>query len=71
MKPEVVKQHNECPMVIRWKYFKNNNPTAGLFCSCHDAFIDWLPKDIAFDLIDNEKVPVELWKPRIKKKKSK
>ena len=72
MRDDIANKHIECPMVIRWRVFgKQTKPTPGLFCSCHDAFIDWLPNDLAYDLIDNHKIQVENWIPRIKKKKSK
>lgn len=72
MQVKLVNEHQHCPMSIRWKLFRNKtSPTPGLFCSCHDVFLDWLPDDIAYELIDNEKVPVEIYTERKKKKKSK
>lgn len=65
-------EHQNCELSIRWKLFKNKiYPTPGLFCKCHDTFLDWLPQDIAFDLIDNHKMEEERWVDRKKKTKPK
>lgn len=72
MKISDIAKHEHCQMSIRWKLFRNKtSPTPGLFCSCHDTFLDWLPDDIAYDLIDNERVPVEIYTERKKKKNPK
>ena len=72
MREDIASKHEHCPLAIRWRVFgKNNLPTPGLFCQCHDAFLDWLPNEVAFDLIDNHKIPVENWIPRTKNKKPK
>lgn len=49
-------------MSIRWKLFKNKSfPTPGLFCMCHNQFLDWLPEKTAFNLIDEFDIPEEPW----------
>jgi len=68
MKTDLANAHNRCEMSIRWKLFKNKTtPTPGLFCSCHGVFLDWLKDNVAYDLINNHKVPVEEWIERKKK----
>jgi hypothetical protein len=63
--------HQHCPLSIRWKLFRNKtSPTPALFCSCHDAFLEWLPDQIAYELIDIDRIPVEIYTERKKKKKS-
>jgi hypothetical protein len=64
--------HQNCPLSIRWKLFRNKkSPTPGLFCSCHDTFLDWLPDHIAYELIDVDRIPVEMYTERKKKKRAK
>jgi len=61
-------EHTTCETSIRWKLFKNKStPTPGLFCKCHNVFLIWIPDQLAYELIDDEKVPVEPW-VEIKKK---
>ena len=72
MKQDIAEIHSNCEMSIRWKLFKNKtSPTPGLFCRCHNSFLDWLPESVAFDLIDNHKVIEEIYTSRPKKKKKK
>ena len=62
MKTDVSNTHNRCEISIRWKLFKTRtDPTPGLFCRCHGVFLDWLNDQVALDLIDNHRVPVETW----------
>jgi hypothetical protein len=71
MQIKLVEKHINCPMSIRWKLFRGKiSPTPGLFCSCHDVFLDWLPENVAYELIDVDRIPVEIYTER-KKKKSK
>lgn len=68
MKENLAQIHKNCEMSIRWKMFTGKSfPTPGLFCRCHDAFLDWLPENIAFDLIDNHGVIEEIYTERKKK----
>ena len=68
MKTDLSNAHNRCEMSIRWKLFKTRpTPTPGLFCRCHGVFLDWLKDEVAFDLIDNHKIPVEEWSEAKKK----
>lgn len=70
MDTRVFEQHQNCSLSIRWKRFKNRNfPVPGLFCQCHDRLLDWLPENVAYELIDIDKMPVEPYKERIKQKK--
>jgi hypothetical protein len=65
MNEYVIKKHSNCNFSIRWKTFKGHpKPTAGLFCQDHDEFIMWLDDRLAYDLIDNHKMPVEIYTPR-------
>jgi hypothetical protein len=60
-----IKKHSDCNLSIRWKQFKGKHtPTAGLFCQDHDEFIMWLDDALAYDLIDNHKMPVEIYTAR-------
>jgi len=60
-----IKKHSNCNLSIRWKLFKDRpTPTAGLFCQDHNEFIMWLDDRLAFDLIDNHKITVEVYTPR-------
>lgn len=69
MDTKTFERHQDCPLSIRWKKFRNRDwPVPGLFCQCHDRLLDWLPENIAYELIDQDKMPVEEYKPRIKKK---
>lgn len=66
----VANKHSDCPLAIRWKTFRGKtHPVPGLFCSCHDAFLDWLPDNLAYELIDIHKLPVEIYTERKKKPK--
>lgn len=66
----VFEKHKDCPTVIRWKKFNNKEfPTPGLFCQCHNVFLDWLPENLAYELIDNGIVIDEPWKPSNKQLK--
>jgi hypothetical protein len=57
--------HKDCPVDIRWKKYKNKPlPTPALFCSKHGKFLDWLPEEDAYDLINNHKIPVTLWESK-------
>ena len=57
----IANKHYDCQMAIRWKLFKGKtSPTPGLFCSCHDVFLDWLPNKLAYELIDIHKIPEEI-----------
>ena len=69
MRPEAIKKHATCNFSIRWKMFKGRtSPTPGLFCICHNTLLDWLPDQVAHELIDVDHLPVE---PYIEKKKNK
>jgi hypothetical protein len=66
----VANKHSDCQMAVRWKLFRNKtSPTPGLFCSCHDVFLDWLPEKLAYELIDVHHLPVETYVERKKKPK--
>ena len=66
----VANKHSDCQMAVRWKLFRNKtSPTPGLFCSCHDVFLDWLPENLAYELIDIHHLPVEPYVERKKKAK--
>jgi hypothetical protein len=66
----VANKHYGCQMAIRWKLFRGKtSPTPGLFCSCHDVFLDWLPEKLAYELIDVHHLPVETYVERKKKPK--
>lgn len=70
MKDSTVIKHKDCDMSIRWKLFRGkSSPTPGLFCSCHDVFLDWLPEKVAYELIDVDKIPVEIYVERKRKPK--
>lgn len=59
------KKHDNCQCEIRWKViYGNPQPAAGLFCSEHDAWIKWLPREEAFYLIKECNVPVTKYKER-------
>lgn len=61
----VANKHKDCQLAIRWKLFKGRTtPTPGLFCSCHDALLDWIPDDLAYELIDIHKIPIQVYTPR-------
>jgi hypothetical protein len=65
MNDYAIKKHSDCNLSIRWKMFKGKCiPTAGLFCQDHDEFIMWLDDALAYDLIDNHKMPVENYTAR-------
>ena len=71
MTPKNIQLHNHCECAIRWRLFRGHlDPTPGLFCVKHDAFIDWLTKEMAYLLIDSG-VREEIYKPRVKSKKPK
>jgi uncharacterized cysteine cluster protein YcgN (CxxCxxCC family) len=62
MKKSIAKKHKDCDLSIRWKLFKDRpTPTAGLYCIKHNQFMDWLPDDVAYKLIDENKIPVHEW----------
>lgn len=69
MKESVANKHKNCPVVIRYKMFgKTGIATPGLFCKCHDVFLDWLPREVASELIDSGQVQEEPYLRRPKKK---
>jgi len=70
MKLNNIEKHANCELSIRFKLFKGRpTPTPGLFCKAHDAFLDWLPDEVAYQLIDEDHMPVELYVERKKKRK--
>jgi hypothetical protein len=47
-------KHNNCPVAIRWKMFRGKEiPTPGLYCSCHNTWLEWLSYRTACELIDS------------------
>ncbi len=72
MRKDIAEEHMNCQLEIRWKLFKGQViPTAGLFCSEHNVFLDWLNPDIAYQLIDVDGIQVGSWQEKIKKNKEK
>jgi hypothetical protein len=76
MKDYHLKRHCDCQLSIRWKLFKGDvEPTPALVCRDHNEFIQWLTHNIAYELIDVDRLPVEpytkLSKPKQNKKRQK
>ena len=69
-----MKRHCDCHLSIRWKLFNGDvEPTPALVCSDHNQWIQWLTHELAYELIDVDKVPVEPYvkTTKVKKKKNK
>ena len=66
----VANKHSDCQLAIRWKLFRGKTfPTPGLYCSCHNTFLDWLPENLAYELIDVHHLPVETYVEKKRKPK--
>ena len=67
-------KHKNCELSIRWQYSQAlGKNRAALCCKDHNDFIDWIPDDLAFELLDNGELQEELWKPtarQLKKQKA-
>ena len=67
----VANKHSNCQLAVRWKLFRGKTfPTPGLYCSCHNTFLDWLPENLAYELIDVHHLPVEPYVEKKRKPKS-
>lgn len=71
MKQTNIDLHNFCNCEIRWRQFKGRSTaTAGLFCSDHDVFLDWL-KDHQADQLIQDGIKMSPYLDRKKSKKTK
>lgn len=71
MQKTAIEQHNNCPVVIRWRHMCTGELRPGLFCQTHNHFLDWLKYQDACELIDEMGVKEEPWQVKKKSQRNK